>query len=78
MAYKDQLSPWCIIRHLPKLQRLVVCRHRRRNDAEDHLQLLQRMIPHASYSIIFDPTLDSPDVTVNSKQPLEDVSPLVN
>ena len=75
MTYKNQLYPWCIIRHLPKLQRLVVCRHRRRNDAEDHLRLLQRMIPHASYSIIFDPTLDSAEATVNSKQPLEKATP---
>ena len=71
MTYKDQLYPWCIIRHLPKLQRLVVCRHRRRNDAEDHLRLLQRMISQACYSIIFDPTLDSAEAIVKSKQPLE-------
>lgn len=62
MSYKYQLHPWCIIRHLPKLQRLVVCRHRRRNDAEEHLQLLRRMIPHAPYSIIFDPTPDHIEV----------------
>jgi hypothetical protein len=69
MTYKEQLSPWCIIRHLPNSQRLVVCRFRRRNNAEDHLRLLRQMIPNVSYSIIFDPMLDSSKTTAKSKQP---------
>ncbi len=74
MTDKDQVHPWCIIRHLPKLQRLVVCRHRRRNDAEDHLRLLQRMMPHASYSIVFDPTSDSAEAVVKNQQPRQPAS----
>ncbi|MCA1994022.1 MAG: hypothetical protein LDL41_18545 [Coleofasciculus sp. S288] len=68
MTYKDRLSPWCIIRHLPKSQRLVVGRLRRRNDAEEHLRLLRRMMPTADYSIIFDSMMDSAEATVKGKQ----------
>jgi hypothetical protein len=31
-AYNQQLHPWCIIQHLPEMQRRVVGRFRRRND----------------------------------------------
>lgn len=75
MTYKDRLCPWCIIRHLSKSQNLVVGRLRRRNDAEEHLRLLQRLTPRASYSIIFDPMLDSASVTDKSKQPIEEALP---
>jgi hypothetical protein len=50
MTYKDRLHPWCIIRHLPKSQRLELG-----NNAEDHLRVLRQMMPKVSFSIIFDP-----------------------
>ncbi|HBY75615.1 MAG TPA: hypothetical protein DEG47_01055 [Cyanobacteria bacterium UBA11148] len=56
MTYKKQLFPWCIIRHLPKMQRIVVCRYRRRSDAESHLQILRQLMPTLSLTIIFDIT----------------------
>ena len=56
MTYKHQLSPWCIIRHKPNLQHLVVARCRRRSDAESHLQVLRRLMPTLTFSIIFDIT----------------------
>ncbi len=37
MTYLERLSPWCIVKLLPNMQRLVVARCRRRNDAEEHL-----------------------------------------
>lgn len=52
--YHQQLHPWCIISYLPKSQNTIVARFRRRNNAEDHMQVLQRMLPGAKYSIIFD------------------------
>jgi hypothetical protein len=55
MTYLDQLYPWCIIRPLPHLQRRVVARFRRRHEAEAHLQVIKRLVPHITYSIIFDP-----------------------
>jgi hypothetical protein len=66
MSYKEQLSPWCIIRHLPNLQRIAVARFRRRNDAENHLQLIRQMCPNVSFSIIFDPMLDSATATTEA------------
>lgn len=53
MTYANRLSPWCIIRALPNLQRLTVARFRRRGDAEAHLATLRRMIPNAAYEIVF-------------------------
>jgi hypothetical protein len=66
MSYKDRLSPWCIIRHLPEAQRLVVARFRRRNNAEEQLRLLKRMTPSGEYSIIFDPMLERAEAAVQS------------
>jgi hypothetical protein len=63
MTYREQLHPWCIIRHTAEAEQsaapaeqLVVARFRRRNNAEDHLKRMQRLSPECSYSIIFDPT----------------------
>ncbi len=56
MSYLDKLHPWCVVRHLPNLQNPIVARFRRRNDAEAHLQVLQRLMPNAEFSIIFDVT----------------------
>ncbi|MCP2732218.1 hypothetical protein [Limnofasciculus baicalensis] len=59
MTYKEKLFPWCIIRNLPDQQQTIVARMRRRNDAEQHLVLLQRTIQDASLSVIFDQTTKS-------------------
>lgn len=62
MTQPDRLHPWCIIRHLPRMQRVVAGRFRRRNEAEAHLKMLQRMTPDASYAIIFDVVDDRLDL----------------
>ena len=54
MAYKDQLHPWCIVRCLPQARSITVARFRRRSEAEAHLQILQRILPTAAYTIMFD------------------------
>ena len=66
MTYHQQLHPWYIIRLLPQMQRLVVARFRRRNDAEAHLQVLHRLEPTAKYEIIFDPILEKAEVNHES------------
>jgi hypothetical protein len=58
MTYYRQLHPWCIIQRLPNLQRQVVTRYRRRNDAEAHLRILCQEASTADYTIVFDPTPD--------------------
>jgi len=61
VTYFNLLHPWCIIRQLPNLQRLVVARFRRRIDAESHLQIISRLIPNVTYEIIFDPAPEKKD-----------------
>ncbi|MEJ6479952.1 hypothetical protein N0Y54_00930 [Nostoc punctiforme UO1] len=53
MSYIDKLHPWCIIRHFPSMQHQIVARFRRRSDAEAHSQALRRLIPNATFTIIF-------------------------
>lgn len=61
MTYLERLSPWCIVKLLPNMQRATVGRFRRRNDAQDHMQLLSRLIPGVTFTIIFDPGLARQD-----------------
>lgn len=53
LEYRDRLHPWCIVRRLPNLQNITVGRFRKRNDAEEHLKTLRRLIP-ADYVIAFE------------------------
>ncbi|MBD1887219.1 hypothetical protein [Microcoleus vaginatus] len=48
--------PWCIVRQLPNMQRLVVARFHRRGDAEGYIQILRRLLPTAKHAIVFDTT----------------------
>jgi hypothetical protein len=54
MTYFEKLHPWCLIRLLPNCQRIVVARFRKRNDADAHLRVLQRLVKHRTFVIIFD------------------------
>lgn len=53
MSYQKQLSPWEIYRHLPNLQRRLIARFRRRNDAEAYLKILRQMLPLAEFEIVY-------------------------
>ncbi|MEG4352209.1 hypothetical protein QUA74_21030 [Microcoleus sp. LAD1_D3] len=53
---KLNTHPWCIVRQLPNMQRLVVARFHRRGDAEGYIQILQRLLPTAQHAIVFDTT----------------------
>lgn len=59
-TYHSRLHPWCVICLLPKMQRVVVARFRRRNPAEEHLRVLKRLNPNATYEIVFDLPEHSP------------------
>ncbi|HEY9823537.1 MAG TPA: hypothetical protein V6D35_22615 [Candidatus Sericytochromatia bacterium] len=61
MTYLEKLHPWCIIRPLPNLQRRIVARCRRRNEAQSHLQVLRRLMPTVPFEIVFDIAPDNPD-----------------
>jgi hypothetical protein len=54
MNYKQQLYPWVIYRFLPNLQRLTVARFRRRNDAEEHLRIIKRLLQQVEFAIAFE------------------------
>lgn len=51
---KLNTHPWCIIRQLPNLQRIVVARFHRRQDADGYLQILRQLMPNISHVIVFD------------------------
>ncbi|MGD2181554.1 hypothetical protein [Lusitaniella coriacea] len=53
LTYRERLQPWCVVRHLPNLQRLTVARFSRRNDAEAYLIALRRLMPSVNHIIIF-------------------------
>lgn len=71
MTYYDRLHPWCIIRLLPNMQRIVIARFRKRNDAEDHRIALQHLTPEANYAIVFDPPDDPQDPPSNHPNSVE-------
>ncbi len=47
--------PWAIARILPSTKTYIVARFRNRQDAHDHLRVLHRFIPSATFEIVFDP-----------------------
>jgi hypothetical protein len=53
--YRASIMPWCVVQLLPKMQRAIVARFRKRNDATAHLQALRRLNPQAIYEVIFMP-----------------------
>ncbi|OYD96884.1 hypothetical protein CDG76_09025 [Nostoc sp. 'Peltigera membranacea cyanobiont' 210A] len=62
MTYLKKLSPWCIVRLKPNMQNQIVARFRRRSDAEAHLQVLRRLIPGVSFTLIFNVVLEQQDL----------------
>lgn len=60
-TYLERLSPWCLVRLLPNMQRLTVGRFRRWNDAHEHMKILRRLVPEANYAIVFDPGIGQHD-----------------
>lgn len=63
MTYLEKLNPWCIIRLQTNMQNQVVARFRRRSDAEAHLQVLRRLIPNVSFTLIFNVVLEQQNQT---------------
>lgn len=53
-----QLSPWTVVRLLPNAQRYTVARFYNRQDAYDHLRVLNRFMPAAEFEIVFEIPLE--------------------
>jgi hypothetical protein len=62
MTYLEKLSPWCIVRLKPNMQNQIVARFRRRSDAEAHLQVLCRLIPNMSFTLVFNVGFEQQDL----------------
>lgn len=54
-GYQAKLHPWCIVRLLPKMQRVVVGRFRKGNDADEHAKSLRHLMPQGTFIVLFDP-----------------------
>ncbi|BAU11690.1 unknown protein [Leptolyngbya sp. NIES-3755] len=54
MPYQERIAPWIVVQLLPKMQRVVRGRYRSRLDAEGHLTVLQRQLPHYEFVLLFD------------------------
>ncbi|MBD2090871.1 hypothetical protein H6F67_13525 [Microcoleus sp. FACHB-1515] len=54
MSYRQQLYPWCVVRCLPNMQNAIVARCRSRNEAEEHLKVLRRIMRDGEFAIAFD------------------------
>jgi hypothetical protein len=60
MTYQNRLNPWCIVRQLPKMQRVIVDRFRRHQDADARANTLRRLTPGATFVVMFEPVVDMP------------------
>ncbi|MEO1094509.1 MAG: hypothetical protein AAFX01_06370 [Cyanobacteria bacterium J06638_28] len=55
MTYQNQLRPWCLVRQLPEMQRVIVERFRRYQDADAHANALRKLTPNTAFTVVFDP-----------------------
>lgn len=55
MTYQTQLQPWCIVRQLPEMKRVIVDRFRRYQDADERVKLLRRQAPQSTFVVLFEP-----------------------
>lgn len=63
MKYQEQLTPWVVYQITPDMQRQVVIRFRRRNDADSYLKVLTQTRPNAKFIVAF----DAPPVAAQSE-----------
>lgn len=54
MTYREQITPWLVVRLLPEMQRQLLARFKNRSDAEGYAQTLRRSQPHAQIVVCFD------------------------
>ncbi|HEY9657941.1 MAG TPA: hypothetical protein V6C65_05710 [Allocoleopsis sp.] len=58
MTYGDRLKRWVVVLLLPKMQRLDVARFHKASDAEGYAQVLRRINPDRTYTVMFDPEVE--------------------
>ncbi|NEQ31331.1 MAG: hypothetical protein F6K04_10030 [Leptolyngbya sp. SIO4C5] len=58
MTYREQLTPWVVYRLWPDLRAIAVAQFRQRNEAEEYVKTVRRIMPvTARFVIIFVPPL---------------------
>lgn len=55
MHYRERLNTWAVVRLLPKFQRVVILRCRSESDADGYRRVLQRLMPDATFIVVFEP-----------------------
>ncbi|MEB3211601.1 MAG: nucleoside triphosphate pyrophosphohydrolase [Leptolyngbyaceae bacterium] len=58
MIYHSSLHVWAIVRRLPQMQRVIVSRFRKREDAESYLRIVRRHTLDGDFVIVFDPAVE--------------------
>ena len=78
MPYSERLHPWVLVRLLPNLQRVTVGQFRNRSDADGHLEILRRLIPNATFVVMFNADVLQPqpvDTDYRTSAGLRDAGP---
>lgn len=60
MTYQTQLHPWCIVRQLPEMKRVIVDRFRHYQDADARAQFLRQQTPNSKILVLFDTEVTLP------------------
>jgi hypothetical protein len=55
MRYGDRLRRWAVVRLLDDMQRITVARCVKESDADGYAHIFRRLIPNATFIVIFDP-----------------------
>jgi len=54
IAYRNRLNGWAIARTTSSTERVIIARFRTRSDADGYMQHISKLIPDASFELIFD------------------------
>ncbi|MBW4466222.1 MAG: hypothetical protein KME07_12410 [Pegethrix bostrychoides GSE-TBD4-15B] len=54
MSYREQLTPWIVVRLLPQMQHVILARFAKRSDADSYAQVLRQLAP-VQVVVMFDP-----------------------
>lgn len=71
MKYQEQLTPWVVYQLLPNLDRQIVTRFRRRNDADSYLKVLKQTRPTTEFIVAFDAKKNAAAETAPTKELVE-------
>ncbi|HEY9889017.1 MAG TPA: hypothetical protein V6D02_11495 [Candidatus Obscuribacterales bacterium] len=55
MTYQNKLQPWCIVRQLPEMKRVIVDRFRHYPEADARAQFLRQQTPNSKFLVLFAP-----------------------